>query len=232
MLAIVAGLLWFAPVWEGWAGWTGAGPHAGHAGGELCVPRPRPPRRCGEPFAVRGRRALVVATYVLVGLVRRSASCSSAIRTSTRTAGRTAPTTCSTSVQSPTSPAGCMRLQSWITTGCAAALAALCVARLVGAFTVGPRRHWEVLPGGVASRSGDHRLWHRLAPPAVGGSGPRRLRHRVRLRCSAVVLISARVGGDFADRPAAAALRRQDRRHARRGAAGRRPRRGLGQSGR
>ncbi len=59
-----------------------------------------------EPFAVRGRALLVVATYVLVGVCARWSSCSSAIRTSIRTAGRTAPPTCSTSVR---------RLSSWRT---------------------------------------------------------------------------------------------------------------------
>ena len=148
-LAIVAGVVWFAPVWEGWEG----GPALARTVGMLAASFVFPVLvhlvlAAAERPLSRAAVVVIGLTYLLIGgcavtvmLIRDPyydpycwANC----------------TTNRFVVSSrPELARQVGDVQWWFTAIGGAGFAVVCVARLVKAFTAGPRRYWEVLPGGV-----------------------------------------------------------------------------------
>ena len=190
ILSVVAGLLWFAPVWEGWAD----GPATVRTLGMLAASFVFPVLVHVVVAASRSLSGagalLVIATYALV------ASCAVAVvLVRDPYLDPYCWANCTANVfdirSEPELGRRMMRWQSWITTGCAAALTVMCVARLVGAFTAGPRRHWEVLPGGAllgVATIAFGVVWRHQPLEGPGHAGYATV---FVVRCSAVVLISA-----------------------------------------
>jgi signal transduction histidine kinase len=150
VLSLVAGLLWFAPIWEGWEG----GPALARSVGMLAAGLVFPVlvhlvlASTGRPMS-RPTIVLVASTYLLIGscavivaLVRDPyldpycwANC----------------TTNTFDVASrPELARQVVEVQWWITGAAAAVLIATCVAQMGKAFgSSGPRRYWGLLPGGA-----------------------------------------------------------------------------------
>jgi signal transduction histidine kinase len=149
VLATVAGLLWFAPLWEGWS----AGPEFVRSVGMLAVSLVFPVMvhlvvaAAGRPQSTVAT-ALVAATYGLIGVC--------AVVVVLVRDPYLDPycwTNCTANVFDVTSQPELARrvarVQSWATTFAAVALTVWCVVKLRSALRAGPRRYWEVLPGGV-----------------------------------------------------------------------------------
>jgi signal transduction histidine kinase len=190
ILSVVAGVLWFAPVWEGW----GDGPALVRTLGMLAASFVFPVLVHVVVAASRSLSGagalLVVATYVLVGV------CAVAVvLVRDPYLDPYCWANCTDNVfdirSEPELGRRIMRWQSWITTGCAAALTVMCVARLVSALTAGPRRHWEVLPGGAllgVATIAFGIVWRLQPLEAPGHAGYATV---FVIRSSALVLISA-----------------------------------------
>jgi signal transduction histidine kinase len=147
-LSIFAGLIWFAPIWEGWEG----GPALVRTIGMLAASFVFPVlvhlvlAAAGQPMS-RAATAFVGSTYTLIGL---PAVIVVLIRDPYLDPYCWA--NCTTNVFDATSQPDLARqvgqLQSWITAAAAVTFAITCIGGLTKAFRAGPRRYWEVLPGG------------------------------------------------------------------------------------
>ncbi len=148
-LSIVAGFVWFAPIWEGWEG----GPALARTIGMLATAFVFPVlvhlvlAAAGRPMS-RAVTALVAATYLLVGLC---AVVVVLIRDPYLDPYCWANCTTNMFDVSPRPEVAqqVSRAQLGIMALSALAITILCAGRLAKAFGARARRYWEVLPGGV-----------------------------------------------------------------------------------
>jgi signal transduction histidine kinase len=148
-LSIFAGLIWFAPIWEGWEG----GPALVRTIGMLAASFVFPVlvhlvvAAAGQPMS-RAATALAGSTYILIGL---PAVIVVLIRDPYLDPYCWA--NCTTNVFDASSRPELARqvgqVQLWNTAAGAVALAITCIVGLSKAFGTGPRRYWEVLPSGA-----------------------------------------------------------------------------------
>ncbi len=190
VLAVLAGFLWFAPIWEGWQG----GPAIVRTIGMLAASFVFPAiahlvlAATGTPMS-RAAVWLVGATYVLVGLC---AAVVVLVRDPYLDPYCWA--NCTTNVFDVTSQPELARqisrLQLGITAASALVLIMMCAARLVRSSTTGVRRNWKALPGGVLFGVATVsyyvlRRQHPLEDPSHAGYATVFI-----LRCASVVLIA------------------------------------------
>ena len=191
VLAIVAGFVWCAPVWDGWGGGPAFARTVGMLAASFVFPilvhlvlaaAEQPP----SPGAV----ALIGSTYVLVGVC---AATLILIRDPYYDPYCWA--NCTTNLLEVSSHPEVARqigqTQTLITAVSAALFTVLCAARAATALTVGPRRYWEVLPGGailgVVTVAHVVLLWRNPSEdPDLTGFATVFL-----VRCGSVVLIAA-----------------------------------------
>ena len=230
-LALLAGFVWFAPFWAGWKG----GPPLVLSLGTLAA---------GFAFPLllhlvlaypsgrlrsKGARALVVAVYLEAAL--------SALGRALFRDPFFDPScwdNCTDNVflvrSLPRVARGIQDADLWFAAAAAAALATVCVWRLAAASAPARRTLWPVLAGGIALAAAT--IAHSVAltrMPLEDPSDPAFLSIFV-VGCAAVIVLALGLTVGRSRRPSPAALRRPDRRRARRGAASRlarvRPRQG------
>jgi signal transduction histidine kinase len=197
VLSIVAAVLWFAPVWEGWSDGPAVVRTLGMAAAGFVFPVlvHLVVAAAGRPMPAAAT-VLVVATYGLIGacavivvLVRDPyldpycwANCTTnvfEISSQPEVARRVA------------------RVQSWVTTFAAVAFTAWCLVTLWRAVRAGPRRYWEVLPGGAVLgvvTVAYTVLWRRQPLEDPGDSAYAAV---FVVRCIAVALIAGGLGAAF-----------------------------------
>jgi signal transduction histidine kinase len=191
VLALVAAIVWFAPIWEGWEG----GPAFARTLGMLAASFVFPVlAHLVLAAAVRPLTsvavALIASTYALIGLC---AMVVILIRDPYYDPYCWA--NCTTNLfdvsSQPELARQITRIQLWVTAIAAATFTEACVGRVIKAFTSGPRRYWEVLPGGavLGAVTVAHvvlLLRHPLEDPDLTGFITVFL-----IRCGAVVMIAA-----------------------------------------
>jgi signal transduction histidine kinase len=167
VLAIVAGMLWFGPVWEGWRG----GPELIRTLGMVATGFVLPVliqlvvSAASWPLA-RPATLLVWSSYVLLGF---GALVVTFVRDPYYDPYCWSNCTANTFVVSsqPDLARRLVELLSWTTIAVAVVFAALCVAWLVQGLRARAHRHWEVLPGGIALAGATiaHEVLLRRSPP-------------------------------------------------------------------